>query len=825
VLVGVGLRFVRAGYQLYGRVLSGCGIAVLYVSTYAAFTLYHLIDRPAAFVLMSLVTMMAALLADRQRAQSLAIVAVSGGFATPFLLPLPADSHLVLLTYEAILIGATMFLSRRRDWPVLNIVSYALTLLTTAAWAGASYQTSQYFSTELYLTVFCAMYLYVLHESRHSQHPVAAAARMILWSAPVAYYAASLVILGDHSPALLTYLVVFSMVGAGIGARTAPWARLPFCIATVVPLLLWSSAHVDGAWLRSGLTAWAAIYAISLAALLQATLEAEPALEDADIVLRHLNGLAAYAGAYLLLAPAHASAQAPVAAAFALWHGVVAVAVSRRCREEALHFVALAFTLLTIAVGLRWQGTAVASAWAAEGVALMWLSLRERRDWLRAAGLFLFAIGVGRLFDLQISGPVRQEHVLLNGRAACGLFIAALAYLAAFAHHRLSAPATRRTETGIALVVAKVLLLSVALSEIGRYWLLHVRTPFEPVSQSVAALLVAGAVIIWMGLARRQEWMRGIGASLMTLAGLILLSAQLAPAPVGYVTLLNGRAGTGILAVVLLYVMATLHARRGAHVPDLPVNVAVLTTAASIFTLSLLSSEINAYWAARGAGRMVWIAREGVQTIAWATIGSFLLWRGILNRRGWIRALGATILLVAIVRLLGVQLVDATSGYIVAANARAVAALIVIVLLYALALLYRSAGDALDIHFRPFTVLLLAASVITLSLFTSEITAYWHVLDLQLAARDTLTESTFAREMMLSVTWAAYATLLIVAGLKKRFAPIRYFAIAIFLITIIKVFAIDLAELERIYRVLSIIGLGVALLLSSYLYQRFTTSR
>jgi len=114
--------------------------------------------------------------------------------------------------------------------------------------------------------------------------------------------------------------------------------------------------------------------------------------------------------------------------------------------------------------------------------------------------------------------------------------------------------------------------------------------------------------------------------------------------------------------------------------------------------------------------------------------------------------------------------------------------------------------------------------VITLSLFTSEITAYWHVRDLGLASQATSPDSAFAREMMLSVTWAAYATLLIVAGLKKHFAPIRYFAMAVFVVTIVKVFAIDLAELQRIYRVLSIIGLGVALLLSSYLYQRLATS-
>ncbi len=38
--------------------------------------------------------------------------------------------------------------------------------------------------------------------------------------------------------------------------------------------------------------------------------------------------------------------------------------------------------------------------------------------------------------------------------------------------------------------------------------------------------------------------------------------------------------------------------------------------------------------------------------------------------------------------------------------------------------------------------------------------------------------------------------------------------------SILKVFTVDLAELDRIYRISSIVGLGIALLISSYLYQR-----
>ena len=71
------------------------------------------------------------------------------------------------------------------------------------------------------------------------------------------------------------------------------------------------------------------------------------------------------------------------------------------------------------------------------------------------------------------------------------------------------------------------------------------------------------------------------------------------------------------------------------------------------------------------------------------------------------------------------------------------------------------------------------------------------------------------------MTWAAYATALVVAGIRKQYAPIRYLAFAIFGVTIFKVFAVDLSELDRIYRVSSIIALGVTLLVTSYLYHRF----
>ena len=63
--------------------------------------------------------------------------------------------------------------------------------------------------------------------------------------------------------------------------------------------------------------------------------------------------------------------------------------------------------------------------------------------------------------------------------------------------------------------------------------------------------------------------------------------------------------------------------------------------------------------------------------------------------------------------------------------------------------------------------------------------------------------------------------MLVAIGIARRYAPIRYLAIVLFAATIGKVFLVDLAELDRVYRVLSVIGLGVLLIVASYLYQRF----
>ena len=258
------------------------------------------------------------------------------------------------------------------------------------------------------------MFLYILREIRDSQHPFVRVERAVLWTAPLLYYVVSLANLWEHTTALLVYLVVLSLVGVLAGGRASAQVRLAFWIATAGPLLLWSEAYTAQPRLVAGLTAWAAVWVLNLAGLFDATLSRGRRFDAADIAVLHLNGLVTYAGAYVLIEPFYAGACAPLAAGLAIVNGALGVLVLKRQRDEGLHFAALAFTLLTIAVALQFDGVATHERVGRRRRVVAWLGLRERRAWLRAGGLFLFSIAIARLVALQFSDPPAGQLLLAN---------------------------------------------------------------------------------------------------------------------------------------------------------------------------------------------------------------------------------------------------------------------------------------------------------------------------------------------------------------------------------------------------------------------------
>ena len=79
-------EFWQKRYPGYARALSGGGVGLLYLSTYAAFAIFDLIDIYPAVVLLLIESVVSAVLALRYESSALAIIGVAGAFCAPFVL-------------------------------------------------------------------------------------------------------------------------------------------------------------------------------------------------------------------------------------------------------------------------------------------------------------------------------------------------------------------------------------------------------------------------------------------------------------------------------------------------------------------------------------------------------------------------------------------------------------------------------------------------------------------------------------------------------------------------------------------------------------------
>lgn len=79
------------------------------------------------------------------------------------------------------------------------------------------------------------------------------------------------------------------------------------------------------------------------------------------------------------------------------------------------------------------------------------------------------------------------------------------------------------------------------------------------------------------------------------------------------------------------------------------------------------------------------------------------------------------------------------------------------------------------------------------------------------------------KQLSVSGVWLLYSIALMAIGIWRREQGLRLLSIGIFGITILKIFLYDLSFLSTLYRIFAFLGLGLILLLVSYLYQKYKT--
>ncbi|MDT5158619.1 MAG: hypothetical protein QOH51_2976 [Acidobacteriota bacterium] len=157
-LLGTAERLRRRGMRPYAYVLSGGGLLILYLSIYAAYDFYQLLTQPLAFLLMSLVTTGAVLLAVRLNALAIAVLGLVGGFLTPLLISTGQDNQVGLFTYIALLDAGVLAVAYFKRWRSLDFLSFAGTVLMTLGWADKFYNRDKLWTTLLFVTLFFVLY-------------------------------------------------------------------------------------------------------------------------------------------------------------------------------------------------------------------------------------------------------------------------------------------------------------------------------------------------------------------------------------------------------------------------------------------------------------------------------------------------------------------------------------------------------------------------------------------------------------------------------------------------------------------------------------------
>jgi uncharacterized membrane protein len=262
------------------------------------------------------------------------------------------------------------------------------------------------------------------------------------------------------------------------------------------------------------------------------------------------------------------------------------------------------------------------------------------------------------------------------------------------------------------------------------------------------------------------------------------------------------------LAAIYIFLSRQVHARSLA--PDASEILYFLHLAVAIgFITVAIPIRLDAHWI----------------TIGWFIEAGVLLWVANRIRSDFLNVFALGALALGVVRLLAFDNFHPTQLIF---NLRMATYVVAIVVLGAVAWY---AGKREDETARTVAaVAIVSLNVLALIALSREVYDYY---DRQIAlVRPTvlnqgwrtayidLHRNAIERDFTYSALWMAYGAMLMVIGFLRRSAFVRWQALILIAATIAKVFIYDVSQLDRGYRIVSFLILGVLLLVISFVYQR-----
>lgn len=201
ILIGLAHK-LRKGYKAFSSVLIGGGLAILYFTIALAFhtegyPLYQ--QQTITFIILVLITIFAVFLAITYNRIEIAILAILGGFGSPFMVSTGEGNYIILFSYLIILNVGMLVLSYFKRWRLVNIVSFALTVLLFGSWLAnemfndshIKFAGAMVFATIFYVIFFLMNIIYNLKNKTNFK----AADIVILISNTFSYFSFAMIML------------------------------------------------------------------------------------------------------------------------------------------------------------------------------------------------------------------------------------------------------------------------------------------------------------------------------------------------------------------------------------------------------------------------------------------------------------------------------------------------------------------------------------------------------------------------------------------------------------------------------------------------------
>jgi len=802
-LVVGGLLLKRQENAVTAQTLCATGVLVLYAVTFACRAYYHfaLFGFVPTFLLMTLITAVAFVLAVRLNAIVVAVLGIAGGFLTPVLLSRGEDNSLGLFGYIALLDIGLLAVAQRQRWNVLPILGATGTALVQFAWVAAFFVPEKYFAGNkvlIFMAVFAGFQALFLAAAALAQRTGKANTELFACAIGLgavamfsAFYLLSFQMIG-HRPALLfTYLFVIDL---GLLTLTLTESRL----VTVQAFAGLAAFIFLGAWTGNYLTTGRLYTALGFYFVFALFHSATP------IALQRFRKIEIPPWTHVFPALALLVALIPIfeftEVSQLVWPFVLVV-----------DFVAIVLaiataTLLPVVVVLVLTLVAVGS--------LVWRIPSELTGLPNALCLLG---GFAIFFFVATNWAARRAKPRGNFATQLPTLSATLPFLLLIMVTLRLPLANPSSVFGLALVLA-ILLFSMtrffSLDLLPAVALVSVLTlehawhfeHFDPAHATLPLVWYLGfyaLFTIFPFIFQHKFASKTVPWAAAALAGPLhfylvydmIRSAYpsvvpgLVPAAFGLPALLG-------LSVVLKRTPLTSAARNA--------QLALFGGATLFFITLIFPIEFDRQWI----------------TVGWALEGVALCWLFHRVPHPGLRLAGVALLLIVFVRL-------AFNPAVLSYHPRAAFSVFnwylytygiaAACMFTAARLLAPPRNLVLSRSVRP--LLNTLGTVLAFFIVNIEIADYFSPPGA--AALTFQFSGNFARDMSYSIAWALFALLLLIIGMRKRAAPARYAGLGLLGITVVKLFFHDLSQLDQLYRIGAFIVVAVIAILASFLYQRF----